>query len=66
MLLSKKILQNKPIWQYIVFSYNENDIEKAKQMAKKEGVILRLLLSTRFDYKNDSLKPKNKQFYVKN
>ena len=66
MLLAKKILQNKPIWQYIVFSYNENDIEKAKQMAKKEGVILRLLLSTRFDYKNDSLKPKNKQFYVKN
>jgi MoaA/NifB/PqqE/SkfB family radical SAM enzyme len=66
MLLAKKILRNKPIWQYIIFSYNENDIETAKQIAKKEGVILRLLLSTRFDYKNDKLKPKNKQFYVKN
>lgn len=66
MLLAKKILHKKPIWQYIIFSYNENDIETAKQIAKKEQVILRLLMSTRFDYKNDSLKPKNKQFYVKN
>jgi len=66
MLLAKKILYNKPIWQYIIFSYNENDIETAKQIAKKEGIILKLLLSTRFDYKDDPLKPKNKQFYVEN
>jgi len=66
MLLAKKILRNKPIWQYIIFSYNENDIETAKQIAKKEGIILKLLLSTRFDYKDDPLKPKNKQFYVEN
>ena len=66
MLLAKKILYKKPIWQYIVFSYNENDIETAKQIAKKEGLIFRLLLSKRFDYKDDQLKPKNKQFYVEN
>ena len=66
MLLAKKILYKKPIWQYIIFSYNENDIETAKQIAKKEGIILKLLLSTRFDYKDDPLKPKNKQFYVEN
>jgi len=66
MLLAKKILYKKPIWQYIIFSYNENDIETAKQIAKKEGLILRLMLSNRFERKNDSLKPKNKQFYVEN
>jgi hypothetical protein len=66
MLLAKKILYKKPIWQYIIFSYNENDIETAKQIAKKEGLILRLMLSNRFERNNDSLKPKNKQFYVEN
>ena len=66
MLLAKKILYTKPIWQYIVFSYNENDIETAKQIAKKEGLILQLKLSKRFESKKDLLKPKNKKFHVEN
>jgi hypothetical protein len=35
MLESKKYLKNPPRWQYIIFSYNEHNVEKAKQMAQK-------------------------------
>ena len=51
---------------FVEWVHNENDIETAKQIAKKEGLILRLMLSNRFERKNDLLKPKNKQFYVEN
>ena len=64
MLLSKKILKNKPIWQYIVFSYNEKDIEIAKEIALKENIIFKLVMSNRFA-ENDSLKPINSDLYVK-
>ena len=64
MLFSKKILKNKPIWQYIVFSYNEKDIESAKEIAAKENIIFRLVMSKRFSI-NDSLKPINSALYVK-
>ena len=64
MLLSKKILKNKPIWQYIVFSYNEKDIESAKEIAAKENIIFKLVMSKRFSI-NDSLKPINSALYVK-
>jgi MoaA/NifB/PqqE/SkfB family radical SAM enzyme len=62
MLESKKYLNTRPIWQYIVFKYNENDIEEAKALAKKVNVRLLFIYSGRYD-KNDLLKPSSK-FYV--
>ena len=31
---AKKILNKPPVWQYIIFKYNEHNIEKAKAMAE--------------------------------
>jgi MoaA/NifB/PqqE/SkfB family radical SAM enzyme len=64
MLLAKNILKKKPVWQYIIFSYNEKDIETAKEIAKKENLVLKLIVSKRFE-KRDTLKPTNNLFYVK-
>ena len=50
-------------WQYLIFSYNENDIEEAKQMAKDNNLILELQKSSRF-WKDDPLMPKNKNYYI--
>lgn len=63
MLLAKTILKKKPVWQYIVFSYNEKDIETAKEIAKKENIKLKLIISSRFE-KDDILIPTNKLFNV--
>ena len=60
MIESKKYLKHKPIWQYIVFSYNENHIEQAKKLAKENGVRFMLLQSSRWTDNNDPLKPKKK------
>lgn len=46
----------KVIWQYIVFSYNEERIEKAKTMAKEIGVVFKLNHTSRFG-KHTWLKP---------
>ena len=35
-------------WQYIVFKYNENDIETARKMAKKHNMIFEVQKSSRF------------------
>ena len=50
-------------WQYIVFSYNENDIEKARQMAKDNNLIFEVQKSSRF-WEGDPLMPKNKDYYI--
>lgn len=57
---SKKYLLKKPIWQYIVFRYNENHIEQAKQMAKDIDVNLLLIQSSRWN-RQDPYKPTNKE-----
>jgi len=64
MLESKKYLKYLPVWQIIVFSYNENNIEKCKQMAEKEDVKIMILQSSRWK-KDDPLKPKNPQYLMK-
>ena len=51
-------------WQYIVFSYNENDIEKARQMAKDNNLIFEVQKSSRF-WEGDPLMPKNEKYYIK-
>ena len=60
MIESKKHLNSKPIWQYIIFSYNENNIEQAKKIADENQVMFMTLQSARWKDKNDSLIPKNK------
>tara|TARA_X000001036_G_scaffold225601_1_gene211101 strand:+ start:142 stop:765 length:624 start_codon:yes stop_codon:yes gene_type:complete len=51
-------------WQYIVFKYNENDIETARQMAKKHNMIFEVQKSSRF-FEEDDLKPTKQQHYIK-
>ena len=35
-------------WQYIIFKYNENDIDEAREIAKKYGMIFETLKSSRW------------------
>ena len=51
-------------WQYIVFNYNENNIEEARQMAKDNNLIFEVQKSSRF-WEGDHLMPKNKEYYIK-
>lgn len=48
---------NEIMWQYIVFSYNENDIEEAKSMAEDNNIIFRLIESSRWRGEDDPLRP---------
>ena len=50
-------------WQYIVFRYNEYDIEEARQMAKDNGIKFDLQFSGRWYY-NDKYKPRNPNYYL--
>jgi MoaA/NifB/PqqE/SkfB family radical SAM enzyme len=47
------------VWQYIVFSYNENHIEEAMEMASSNGIVFELNISARWDWGHDMFKPKN-------
>ena len=58
MLEAKKILKKRPIWQYIIFKYNEHNIEKAKAMADKHDLTFLLVKSSRWKGDEDYLKPK--------
>ena len=51
-------------WQYIVFNYNQDHIDQARQMAEDDGIEFALSLSGRFDKKEDKfgishLKPRD-------
>lgn len=50
-------------WQYIVFKYNENNIEEARQMAKDNNIIFEVQKSSRF-LEEDPLKPINKNYFI--
>jgi len=45
------------IWQYIVFSYNENHIEEAMEMAKEHGIVFELNISSRWNDGADVYRP---------
>ena len=62
MLESKKYLKQTPSWQFIVFSYNEHNLEKAKQMAIDEGLMFIVLHSSRWMNEDDPLRPKTKEY----
>jgi hypothetical protein len=48
---------NNVYWQYIVFSYNENDIEEAEKMAIDNGITFMMTESSRWLSKDDPLRP---------
>ena len=59
---AKKHLKQTLSWQFIVFSYNEHNLEKAKQMAIDEGLMFIVLHSSRWMSENDTLKLKQKEY----
>ena len=52
-------------WEYIVFKYNEDDIEKAKELAKVNGIFLEVVQSGRWNLPIDELRPTNPEFFVR-
>lgn len=60
MIESKKYLNKKPMWQYIVFKYNEDDIDTAYDLAKTNNINFMLVNSTRGN-KSDALTPTGKR-----
>lgn len=57
MLMSKKYLKTQPIWQCIVFKYNQDNLEEVKNMAKENGLKLVVMYSSRWDSGYDPYKP---------
>lgn len=57
MKLARKHLKRKPYWQYIVFSFNENDIDACHQMAKDIDVDFMVVNSSRWLSGADPLRP---------
>tara|TARA_B100002019_G_scaffold286319_1_gene296611 strand:+ start:714 stop:1367 length:654 start_codon:yes stop_codon:yes gene_type:complete len=60
---SVKHLQKKPLWQYIIFRYNEDPkmIKKARQMADDIGVQFMILHSSRWLPGEDPYRPLNSE-----
>jgi len=58
MLEAKKILKKPPVWQYLVFKYNQKDIPEAKALADKHGLPIMIVQSSRWKGDDDYLKPK--------
>lgn len=57
MKMSREHLNQLPVWQYIVFKYNENDIDEAKAIAKDLGVEFMLVNSSRWLGPDDPYRP---------
>lgn len=57
MMLIAKEMGLDTCWQYIVFKYNENDVEEARELAHKHGLSLELTISSRWSDENDPLRP---------
>lgn len=47
-------------WQYIIFSFNENDIKEAYSIAQEHGILFKLQTTSRFG--RDEFKPKNPKY----
>jgi len=62
MLLAKKEVKN-VIWNYIIFKYNENDLEEAQKLSNHYGLNISFIKSSRFN-KKDKYKPVNPNHYV--
>ena len=62
MLESKKYLTQRPLWQYIIFKYNQDHVEQAKQMADEHELTFIQLQSSRWLSHNDPLMPDKKEY----
>ena len=52
------------VWQYIIFGYNEHEVERAKEIAEKEGITLLLIKTNRgFDPRSRNLRGNVKKAY---
>ena len=60
MLESKNHLNKPPYWQFIVFSYNEKNLDKAKKMAEDNGLGFITTISSRWNHKDDPYRPSEK------
>ena len=60
MKIAIDVLETKPSWQYIVFKYNENEIDEAIKLANKIGINFYLVKSSRWKGENDPFKPSEK------
>ena len=59
MKLGASIL-DRMIWKYIVFKYNEHQIDEARQLAKQHNIYLILAKSSRWDKMTNEYKPSDK------
>ena len=59
-IMSKKYLKKKPIWQMIVFNYNQNSIKECVKLAEDNGIVFNLINSGRWLGPDDWLMPENK------
>ena len=51
-------------WQYIVFKYNENDIDEAVSMARDNGIEFELNSSSRWDGPHDPYRPTKSEYRI--
>jgi MoaA/NifB/PqqE/SkfB family radical SAM enzyme len=58
---SVEYLNHKPTWQYIIFKYNENDIDEAISLAKSINVNFYTVKSSRWTDEEDPYMPNNIQ-----
>ena len=61
---AKKYLNTQPIWQSIVFKFNEGSIDNVKLMAKQHDLKLLIMYSSRWLTGNDPLKPNNPEWRI--
>jgi MoaA/NifB/PqqE/SkfB family radical SAM enzyme len=62
MVLSKAYVKQ-TTWQFIIFKYNESEIDEAKKLAGRYDLDIKFLMSSRFT-ENDPYKPSDK-FFIK-
>lgn len=61
MTVSTTYLKHKPFWQYILFRYNENDVDIALKLAKDNNINFLLINSARYRNADDVLIPTTKK-----
>lgn len=59
-IMAKKYLKKKPIWQMIVFRYNQHSIKDCVKLAEENGIVFNLVNSGRWLGPDDWLMPENK------
>ena len=64
MVKSRAILNSTPKWQWIIFKYNENDMDEGIRIAQEVGVNINFLQSSRW-LDDDPLKPTSTENSIK-